>query len=56
VDAAVRGGIPRDAAFFFDNAERAGEFLRDFLKQGDAVLFKGSRGTHLENALAKIVN
>ncbi len=39
-------------AFFFENAESAGEFLRRFVRQGDAVLFKGSRGTHVERALA----
>nr|MDQ2710874.1 UDP-N-acetylmuramoyl-tripeptide--D-alanyl-D-alanine ligase [Acidobacteriota bacterium] len=39
-------------AFFFDDAESAGEFLRGFVRQGDAVLFKGSRGTHVERALA----
>jgi UDP-N-acetylmuramoyl-tripeptide--D-alanyl-D-alanine ligase len=54
VDASVENGLDADAAFFFENAEAAGEFLRGFLRAGDAVLFKGSRGTHLENALAKI--
>ncbi|HEY7209512.1 MAG TPA: UDP-N-acetylmuramoyl-tripeptide--D-alanyl-D-alanine ligase [Bryobacteraceae bacterium] len=39
---------------FFDDAKSAGEFLHDFLRAGDAVLFKGSRGTHLEEALATI--
>lgn len=41
-------------AFFFDDAESAGEFLRGFVQAGDAVLFKGSRGTHVEKALAEM--
>jgi UDP-N-acetylmuramoyl-tripeptide--D-alanyl-D-alanine ligase len=43
---------PRANAFFFDDAKSAGEFLRGFVRSGDAVLFKGSRGTHVEQALA----
>ena len=37
---------------FFADARSAGEFLRDFAQPGDAVLFKGSRATHVEEALA----
>ncbi|HLH04138.1 MAG TPA: UDP-N-acetylmuramoyl-tripeptide--D-alanyl-D-alanine ligase [Bryobacteraceae bacterium] len=37
---------------FFEDAKNAGAFLREFVKAGDAVLFKGSRGTHVEEALA----
>ncbi len=40
------------AAFFFDDPETAGAFLHSFVQPGDAVLFKGSRGTHVERALA----
>jgi UDP-N-acetylmuramoyl-tripeptide--D-alanyl-D-alanine ligase len=39
-------------AQFFDQPEDAGEFLRHFAKPGDAILFKGSRGTRVERALA----
>lgn len=42
------------AAFFFEDSESAGEFLRQFVQPGDAVLFKGSRGTHVERALARM--
>lgn len=52
VDAA-REGPPKGAqTYFFDSPEQAGEFLRHFAQPGDAILFKGSRGTHVENALA----
>ena len=51
VDQAVRSGLPADAAFFYDEPAPAGEFLRGLLQEGDTVLFKGSRGVHVEIAL-----
>jgi UDP-N-acetylmuramoyl-tripeptide--D-alanyl-D-alanine ligase len=51
---AIERGLDPSAAMFFNDAEAAGDFLRGYLQPGDAVLFKGSRGTHLENALARL--
>jgi UDP-N-acetylmuramoyl-tripeptide--D-alanyl-D-alanine ligase len=51
VDEAIAAGLSGGAASFFETPEQAGEFLRGFLKPGDAVLFKGSRGVHVERAL-----
>jgi len=51
VDEAMAAGLSGGAAFFFDTPEQAGEFLRHYLKPGDAVLFKGSRGVHVERAI-----
>ena len=36
----------------FDNAEAAGEFLRTFIKDGDLVLIKASRGIGLDKTVA----
>jgi UDP-N-acetylmuramoyl-tripeptide--D-alanyl-D-alanine ligase len=52
VEEARKAGVPKDSAFFFEDPEGAGTFLRGFVRPGDAVLFKGSRGTHVERALA----
>jgi UDP-N-acetylmuramoyl-tripeptide--D-alanyl-D-alanine ligase len=52
VDEATKTGHFDHAAFFFDEPEEAGEFLRSYVRPGDAILFKGSRGTHVEKALA----
>ena len=52
VEAARTAGLPANAALFFKDPELAGDFLRTFVRPGDAVLFKGSRGTHVERALA----
>lgn len=51
VDQARRAGMTH-AAFFFEDPAQAGAFLRDFVQPGDAILFKGSRGTRVEEALA----
>lgn len=55
VDAAIEGGLPKDAAFFFDDPDSAGDFLRTFAREGDAILFKGSRGTQVERALSRFL-
>jgi UDP-N-acetylmuramoyl-tripeptide--D-alanyl-D-alanine ligase len=51
VDEAIAAGLSGGAALFFDTPEEAGRFLKQFLEPGDAVLFKGSRGVHVERAL-----
>ncbi len=54
VDGWVQAGSDAGEAFFFEAPENAGEFLHRFVQPGDAVLFKGSRGTHVERALARM--
>jgi UDP-N-acetylmuramoyl-tripeptide--D-alanyl-D-alanine ligase len=53
VDGAIAAGMSVSAASFFETSEEAGEFLRGFLRAGDVVLFKGSRGVHVENAIER---
>jgi UDP-N-acetylmuramoyl-tripeptide--D-alanyl-D-alanine ligase len=55
VDAARQAGLTEDAAFFFPNASAAGKHLRRIARPGDVILFKGSRGTHVEHALERFV-
>jgi UDP-N-acetylmuramoyl-tripeptide--D-alanyl-D-alanine ligase len=54
VDEAIKAGLSDHAAFFFEDPEAAGAFLRVFVRPGDAILFKGSRGIHIERALARM--
>jgi UDP-N-acetylmuramoyl-tripeptide--D-alanyl-D-alanine ligase len=42
-------------AIFFPNTEEAGAWLRSNLRDGDAVLFKASRGVRLERALTALL-
>ena len=55
VDAARQAGLAVDAAFFFPDAEAAGEHLRRMARPGDVILLKGSRGTHVEHALERLL-
>jgi UDP-N-acetylmuramoyl-tripeptide--D-alanyl-D-alanine ligase len=55
VDAARQAGLAADAAYFFEAPQDAGRFLRAFARPGDAILFKGSRGTRVELALEEFL-
>lgn len=55
LDAAKRSGLRADAAFFFDDPVPAGQWVRSLAQPGDAVLFKGSRGVHVEHALEQFL-
>jgi UDP-N-acetylmuramoyl-tripeptide--D-alanyl-D-alanine ligase len=55
VDAAMAAGHAVDAAYFFSDPEEAGAALARIAQPGDAILFKGSRGTHVERALEKFL-
>ena len=46
--AACTGGV---ASLFLPDAEAAGRWLANNLREGDVVLVKGSRGVHLERAI-----
>jgi UDP-N-acetylmuramoyl-tripeptide--D-alanyl-D-alanine ligase len=51
--AACQGGV---ASLFLPDAEAAGRWLKQNLQPGDVVLVKGSRGVHLERAIAMLNN
>jgi UDP-N-acetylmuramoyl-tripeptide--D-alanyl-D-alanine ligase len=52
VEEAIARGIAPECALFFETPEAAGEYLKHFVRSGDTILFKGSRGTRVELALA----
>lgn len=54
VEESIKAGMRERCALFFEDADQAGDFLREHLRAGDALLFKGSRGTRVEKALAKM--
>ncbi len=51
IHSAILAGLAIDSAYFFDDPAAAGQQLRRIAREGDAVLFKGSRGTHVERAI-----
>jgi UDP-N-acetylmuramoyl-tripeptide--D-alanyl-D-alanine ligase len=54
VDEAMRAGLS-GAAYFFEDPQAAGDFLRAEAREGDAVLFKGSRGVAVEKAMERLL-
>ena len=55
VDSARAAGLAADAAYFFEDPAAAGSLLRETARPGDAILFKGSRGTRVELALERFL-
>jgi UDP-N-acetylmuramoyl-tripeptide--D-alanyl-D-alanine ligase len=56
VDSARDAGVGPDSTHFFDDPVVAGRFVKSIAKEGDALLFKGSRGTRVELALEEFLN
>jgi UDP-N-acetylmuramoyl-tripeptide--D-alanyl-D-alanine ligase len=56
VEAAIAAGMAADAAYFFEEPRQAGIMVRQLAAEGDAVLFKGSRGTRVELALESFLD
>jgi UDP-N-acetylmuramoyl-tripeptide--D-alanyl-D-alanine ligase len=55
VDAAVAAGLSDGAAYFFEDPATAGDLVRQMVRSGDAILFKGSRGVQVERALERLL-
>ncbi len=55
LDGAKNKGLGASAAFFFDDPSEAGRLVRALAEPGDAILFKGSRGVHVERALEEFL-
>jgi UDP-N-acetylmuramoyl-tripeptide--D-alanyl-D-alanine ligase len=54
VEAAVAAGHPRERARYFENSQEAAGFLEGFVKSGDLLLLKGSRGVKMEKILEAV--
>jgi UDP-N-acetylmuramoyl-tripeptide--D-alanyl-D-alanine ligase len=50
-NAAVESGMAKDKVHCFDHHRPAADFLKENAKPGDCLLFKGSRGSHMETVL-----
>lgn len=52
---AIDNGMKEENVFEFNDSVLAGEFLKDFITTGDAVLVKGSQGVRMEKAVFSIL-
>lgn len=55
VEAAGQAGLMDGAACFFDDPKEAGSYVRRIAREGDVILWKGSRGTRVELALERFL-
>jgi UDP-N-acetylmuramoyl-tripeptide--D-alanyl-D-alanine ligase len=55
VEEAREAGLRNGTAMFFEDPADAGEFAREAAREGDAILFKGSRGVRVERALERFL-
>jgi UDP-N-acetylmuramoyl-tripeptide--D-alanyl-D-alanine ligase len=54
LDGARHAGFTEERLFHFEDAVSAGKFLHSFLREGDLVLLKASRGVGLDKAVAML--
>lgn len=54
LDGARQAGFADDALHHFADAAAAGDFLKDFIRDGDLVLVKGSRGVGLDKIITML--
>jgi UDP-N-acetylmuramoyl-tripeptide--D-alanyl-D-alanine ligase len=54
VEGAVGAGFAKERAQVFENSAEAAKFMAEFMKRGDLLLLKGSRGTRMEKILEAI--
>ena len=54
-DSAVEAGMSLNSVWSFHNSIEAGEFLKEFIKEGDVILAKGSQGMRMEKAVSMIL-
>jgi UDP-N-acetylmuramoyl-tripeptide--D-alanyl-D-alanine ligase len=56
LDGAREAGFSDDKLHHFDDAQSAGEFLKTFIRSGDLVLIKASRGIGLDRTVNMLTN
>jgi UDP-N-acetylmuramoyl-tripeptide--D-alanyl-D-alanine ligase len=54
LDGARDAGFGAEKLFHFDDAQVAGEFLQGFIREGDLVLIKASRGIGLDRIVTML--
>jgi len=54
IRASIAAGHPIERAQFFENSDEAAKFIAEFIRRGDLLLLKGSRGVRMEKILEAI--
>jgi UDP-N-acetylmuramyl pentapeptide synthase len=53
---ALSSGMHEEKIFQFDEAEEAGKFIKDLIKEGDVILIKGSQGMRMEKCVEELMS
>ncbi len=56
IEGAVAAGHPRSRTKFFSGSEEAAKFVAEFLRPGDLLLVKGSRGVKMERVIEALLS
>jgi len=54
-ESAIDSGLDEDSVLQFDTSIEAGKFIKDYIKEGDVILLKGSQSTRMERAVYEIM-
>jgi len=54
-DAALAAGFPQENIFCFNKSTEAGDWLKDKIQYGDAILIKGSQSARMEKVVERIM-
>ena len=54
VQGAIEAGMDKNYIYHFPDPESAADFLKELIEPNDVVLFKGSRGMHLDRVIENI--
>src|SRR5215471_3100202 len=55
IEGALAAGLPPERVRFFASSDQAAEFLQQFLRPGDLLLVKGSRGVKMERIVEALL-
>jgi UDP-N-acetylmuramoyl-tripeptide--D-alanyl-D-alanine ligase len=50
-ESAIDAGLDADSVLQFDTSTEAGEYIKDYIKESDIILVKGSQSTRMEKAV-----
>jgi len=54
-ESAIDAGLEEDCVLQFDEANEAGEYIKNIIKEGDMILIKGSQSIRLERVVKEIM-
>jgi len=54
-EAALKARMAKKKVFVFENSVQAGDFLKEYIEEGDIILVKGSQGVRMEKITKQII-